>query len=358
MRMRAALFHELNAPLTIETVELDAPVGRDVLIRTVASGVCHSDLHHITGLLPTARHQILGHESAGVVEAVGEQVTYVAPGDHVTTCLSAFCGLCERCLGGQPALCLAPPGRGAALPRCHWGDRPVARSSQLGGFAEYMLVHENTTVKIPRDAPWPVAAILGCGLTTGLGAALRTAAVQPGATVAVFGAGGVGLGAVQGARLAGARRIVAIDLVQGKLDTALRLGATHTVHAAEEDPVARIREITGAGADFTFDCIGAKQVTEQAWAALRDGGTATVVGVVPGSVEISGRDFLSEKKLQGCRMGSNRFRIDIPHYLEFNDQGRLHLDAMVSRTVPLERVNEAFDALRDGSGVRTVLTFD
>ncbi|MFI5353392.1 MAG: Zn-dependent alcohol dehydrogenase [Candidatus Binatales bacterium] len=362
--MKAALFHGAKQPLAIEQVEIDKPNGREVLVRTVAAGVCHSDLHFVDGLFALNAPAILGHESAGVVEEVGDRVTYVQPGDHVIACLSVFCGHCDQCLSGHPNRCAnrAELQRGKTeRPRLSQDGKPVIQFADIAGYAEKMLLHENAVVKITKEMPLDKAALIGCGVTTGVGAALNTAKVEPGSTVAVFGAGGVGLAAIQGARIAGARRIIAVDVFENKLATAKRLGATDTVDASSADPVKAIKEMTGGGVDYSFEAIGLKTTAEQAFYCLGPGGTATVIGMIPAGqkVEIEGRYFyLSERKIQGSTMGSNRFRIDMPRYIDFYMQGRLNLDDMVSRKAPLDGVNEAFRAMKAGEVARTVLMFD
>jgi S-(hydroxymethyl)glutathione dehydrogenase/alcohol dehydrogenase len=356
------VFHAPHQPLTIEEVTIDNPLPREVVVRTVASGVCHSDLHFIEGLYPIAVPAILGHEAAGIVEAVGEQVTYVKPGDHVICCLSVFCGHCEMCVSGRPALCRNPDlrRRPDQPPKLTWNGTPLTQFANLGAYAEKMLVHENAIVKMREDMPFGAAALIGCGVTTGVGAALNTARIEPGSSVAVFGCGGVGLAAVQGARIGGARMIIAVDTVEAKLATAKDLGATHVVDASAGDPVKAIRELTGGGVEYSFEAIGLKRAAEQAFECLAPGGTATVIGMIPvgQKVELDGPAFLSEKKIQGSSMGSNRFRKDMPRYVDFYMQGRLKLDEMITRTGRLEDVNEAFRAMKAGEVARTVLMFD
>jgi S-(hydroxymethyl)glutathione dehydrogenase/alcohol dehydrogenase len=362
--MKAAVFHGPKMPLSIEDVELDKPQDREVLIKTVASGVCHSDLHFVDGLYPYAAPAVLGHEAAGIVEEVGKQVTYVKPGDHVICCLSVFCGTCARCMSGHPNLCSnkeATQRKPGEKPRISQKGQPVNQFLDISSYCEKMLLHENAVVKIREDLPLDRAALIGCGVTTGVGAVLNTAKIEPGSTVAVFGAGGVGLAAIQGARIAGARKIIAIDMFEGKLAMAKRLGATDTVDASSSDPVDEIRKMTGgAGVDYSFEAIGLKKVAEQAYLAIKPGGTATVIGMIPvgQKVELDGYMFLTERKLQGSNMGSNRFRIDMPKYIDFYLQGRLNLDDMISRRGKLEDVNEAFRAMKAGEVARTVLMFN
>ena len=359
--MKAAVFHGPHQPLTIEDVDIAKPIGREVLVRTVASGVCHSDLHFIEGLYPFAAPAILGHEAAGIVEAVGPHVSEFKTGDHVICCLSVFCGHCDYCLTGRTHLCQSRPVRAAGEPpKLSWKGAPVNQFANLSSYAEKMLVHESGLVKVRDDMPMDRAALIGCGVTTGVGAVLNTAKVEPGSTVVVYGAGGVGLAAIQGARIAGARMIIAVDVFAHKLATAKELGATHGVDASAVDPVKAIRELTGGGADYAFEAIGLKKAAEQAFDCVRPGGTATVVGMIPvgQKIELEGSVFLREKKIQGCSMGSNRFKVDMPRYVELYLQGRLKLDEMISRRGRLADVNEAFRAMKAGEVARTVLMFD
>jgi S-(hydroxymethyl)glutathione dehydrogenase/alcohol dehydrogenase len=361
--MKAAVFHGPKQPLSIEDIEVDKPQDREVKIRTVASGVCHSDLHFVDGLYPYAAPAVLGHEAAGIVEEVGRQVTYVKPGDHVIACLSVYCGGCEQCMSGHPNRCTnkaATQRDPKDKPRLSQKGKLINQFLDVSSYCERMLLHENAIVKISEDIPLDRAALVGCGVTTGVGAVLNTAKVEPGSTVAVFGCGGVGLAAIQGARIAGARKIIAVDMFEGKLAMAKRLGATDTVDASSSDPIDEIKKLTGGGVDYAFEAIGLKKAAEQAFNSLRPGGTATVIGMIPvgQKVELDGYMFLTERKLQGSNMGSNRFRIDMPRYLDFYLQGRLKLDEMISRRGKLEDVNEAFRAMKAGEVARTVLMFE
>jgi S-(hydroxymethyl)glutathione dehydrogenase/alcohol dehydrogenase len=362
--MKAAMFHGPNQPLSIEQVDIDEPQEREVLVRTVACGVCHSDLHFIDGLYPHPAPAVLGHEVAGIVERAGSAVSYLKAGDHVIACLSVFCGYCEQCLTGHPNRCYnraATQRPAAAKPRLSSGGKPVFQFLEISGYAEKILVHENALVKIPDEMPLDRAALIGCGVTTGLGAVLNTARIEAGSTVAVFGAGGVGLAAIQGARLAGARVIIAVDMHESKLALAKRLGATHAVDASQGDPVSAIRGIVRGGVQYSFEAIGLKAVAEQAFESLAPGGVATVVGMIPigQKVEVDGFSlFWGERRLQGCNMGSNRFRVDMPRYVDLYLQGRLNLDDMITRRGRLEDVNEAFRAMKAGEVARTVLTFE
>jgi S-(hydroxymethyl)glutathione dehydrogenase/alcohol dehydrogenase len=287
----------------------------------------------------------------------------VQPGDHVVACLSGFCGTCEQCLAGHPNLCTGGiTGRGAsAAPRLSQQGARVIQGFGIASYAEQMLLHENSLVRIDADIPLDRAALVGCGVLTGVGAALRTAAVRAGQTVAVFGCGGVGLSIVQGARIAGARQIIGVDRFDSKLDMAMRLGATHTVNSAAEDPVQAIRALTRtAGVDHAFEAVGNATLVRQAIESLAIRGTATIVGVLPpdAQIEFPWMAIRPECRVQTSRMGSNQFRQDIPNYLELYRQGRLHLDEMITQRGPLADVNEAFRAMKAGEVARTVLTFD
>jgi S-(hydroxymethyl)glutathione dehydrogenase/alcohol dehydrogenase len=359
--MRAAVLPRIPSSLAIADVQIDRPGPREVLVRTVASGLCHSDLHFMEGKYTCDTPTVPGHEAAGIVEAIGPDVTYVQPGDHVVGCLSIFCGRCEFCLSGRPALCdrqglERTPDQPPRLSRD--GER-IHQFLRLSAFAEMMLVHENTLAKIPAAMPLDRAALIGCAVTTGIGAVLNTARVPPGSTVAVLGCGGVGLNTVQGAAIAGAGRIIAVDTFPWKLELARTFGATDVVDATTGDPVARVRELTQGGVEYAFEAIGLKTTAEQAFAMLRKGGTATVIGMIPEGVRIAlpGSDFMDEKKIQGSNMGSNRFRVDIPRYVDLYLRGRLKLDELVSARIPLDDVNLGFEAMRRGEVARSVITF-
>ncbi|MEK7806546.1 MAG: Zn-dependent alcohol dehydrogenase, partial [Chloroflexota bacterium] len=323
---------------------------------------CHSDLHFVEGKYTTPMPIILGHEASGTVEAIGSQVTYLRPGDRVITCLSVFCGHCERCLSGRPVLCSRTDVVRAPTdpPRLRQGRTPVHQFANISSFAEQMLVHEHATVKVRDDIPFEQLALIGCGVTTGLGAALNTAKVEPGSTVAVIGCGGVGLNCIQGAALAGALRIIAIDEVETKLTLAREFGATDVVDASGGAVVEKVRDLTGGGVDYSFEAIGKKETAEQAFAMLRAGGAATIIGMIPQGVkiELDGASFLRERRIQGSSMGSNRFRIDMPRYIEFYRQGRLKLDQLVSQRLTLEQVNVAFEDMKQGHVARSVISFN
>ncbi len=360
--MKAAVLYEPNTPLVIEEIATRLPGPREVLINTAFAGLCHSDLHFIEGLYPHPLPVVLGHESAGIVAQVGDQVSYVQPGDHVITCLSVFCGTCEQCTSGRPVICTntdvkLPPG---AARRLEWSKPEQLHTfTNLSSFAEQMLVHENAIVKIRDDMPLDRAALIGCGVLTGFGAAVNTAGIRFGETVAVIGCGGVGMAAINGAYVAGAGRVIAVDTNPVKLQLATKLGATDLINPNDGDPVERIMELTKGGVDHAIECLGLKKTAEQSFEMLKVGGTATLVGMVPfgEKIELHGFDFLRERKIQGSSMGSNRFRTDMPRLIELYLQGRLHLDDWISDTIKLEEINDGFKAMKEGRTVRSLIDF-
>jgi S-(hydroxymethyl)glutathione dehydrogenase/alcohol dehydrogenase len=360
--MKAAVLRAVHQPLTIEDIEISAPGPHEVVVRTVAAGVCHSDVHFQQGLYPTPMPIVLGHESAGIIEAVGSEVRYVKPGDHVITCLSVFCGHCHYCVTGRAHLCTrVDTQRGPNdPPRLSKGGEAVHQFANLSSYAERLLIHEHAVVKIRDDMPLNYAALIGCGVTTGMGAVMNTAKVPPGSTVAVIGCGGVGLSAIQGAAIAGAGRIIAIDTRPSKLELAQICGATDLVNATQGDPVQQVRDLTDGGVEYSFEAIGLKETAEQAFRMIAKGGTATIIGMIPvgTKIELHGPDFLQEKKIQGSSMGSNRFRVDMPRYVEMYMSGKLKLDEMVTREITLDQINEAFEALLGGEVARQVIRFD
>ena len=364
--MKAAVLREVGKPLQIEDVQIGKPGPHEVLIRTKAAGVCHSDLHFVEGSYPHPLPAVLGHESAGVVEQVGSEVRTVKVGDHVITCLNPFCGHCEHCLTGHMNLCISPETKRSKkdeprLFREDGGERGAMNQFlNLSSFAEYMLVHEHACTAIRKDMPFDVAALIGCSVTTGVGAVIHTSNVRPGETVAVIGCGGVGLAAVNGAAIAGAGRIIAIDRVGSKLNLAKEFGATDVIDASEGDVVKQVQEMTGGGVHHSFEAIGLKVTAEQAFRMLRRGGTANIIGMIPVGtmIELHGPDFLGEKKIQGSNMGSNKFRIDMPKYVDMYLNGKLNLDDMISARLPLTEINSAFESMKTGEIARDVIIFD
>ena len=361
--MKAAVLHAVNTPLIVEDVSLQKPGPREVLIRTRVAGLCHSDLHFMEGLYPHPLPAVLGHESAGVVEQVGSDVTYVQPGDHVVTCLSVFCGTCDNCTTGRTVLCSNAevkmlPGQSKRL---SWkGGELMHQFLNLSSFAEQMLVHENAIVKIRKDMPLDLAALIGCGVVTGYGAVVNTAKVVAGETVAVIGCGGVGMAAINGAEIAGAGRIIAIDTNPAKLQLAAKLGATDLVNPKDGDPVQQVKELTKGGVHHAFEVLGTKATAEQSFGMLAAGGTATIVGMVPfgQKIELHGFDFLRERRIQGSSMGSNHFRVDMPRLVEFYLRGKLHLDDWVSARLKLDQINEGFANMKAGKTLRSIIEFD
>ena len=366
--MKAAVLREVGKPLQIETVSISKPGPREVLIRTKAAGVCHSDLHFVEGSYPHALPAVLGHESAGIVEAVGSEVRTVKVGDHVITCLNPYCGHCEVCLTGHLNLCISSETRRAKTdePRLFRedlsgaGETRMAQFLNLSSFAEMMLVHEHACVAIRRDMPFDLAALIGCSVLTGVGAVIHTSSVRAGETVAVIGCGGVGLATINGAAIAGAGRIIAIDRVPAKLELARQFGATDLINADDGDVVKQVQDLTGGGVQHSFEAIGLKVTAEQSFKMLRRGGTANIIGMIPvgTKIELNGSDFLGEKRIQGSFMGSNRFPVDMPRLVDFYMSGKLKLDQMISRRIKLEEINSAFDELKRGELARSVIVFD
>ena len=359
--MKAAVLREVGQPLQIEDVKIGKPGPHEVLIRTAAAGVCHSDLHFIEGKYPHPLPAVLGHESAGVVEAIGSEVRTVKVGDHVITCLSAFCGHCEYCLTGHMSLCVSPDTKREKdeEPRITSPKGPILQYLNLSSFAEQMLIHEHACVAIRKDMPLDRAALIGCGVMTGVGAVFHTSNVRPGDTVVVIGCGGVGLAAVNGAAMAGAGRIIAIDMAPGKENLAKAMGATDFL-VGGDDVVKQVIEMTSGGVQHSFEAIGLAKTAEQSFNMLRRGGTANIIGMIPvgQTINLMGAAFLGEKRIQGSLMGSNRFPVDMPRLVDAYMAGKLHLDDMISRRIRLDQVNEAFEEMKTGAVARSVIVFD
>ena len=361
--MKAAVLIAPNQPLEIEQLAISKPGPHEVLIRTAACGLCHSDLHFIEGTYPHPMPAVPGHEAAGIVEAVGSEVRTVKVGDAVVTCLSAFCGHCEYCVTGRMSLCLGAETRRPAgsNPRLSRGDgSPVAQMLNLSAFAEMMLIHEHACTAINPDMPLDRASVLGCAVTTGAGTIFNACKLTPGETVAVIGCGGVGLAAINAAKIAGAGRIIAADPMPEKRDLAIKLGATDVVDALAPDAAAQIQELTKGGVDHAIEAVGRPASGELAVKSLRRGGTATILGMMPlsHSVGLSAMDLLSGKKLQGAIMGMNRFPVDMPRLVDFYMRGLLDLDTIIAERIPLERINEGFETMKSGASARSVIVFD
>lgn len=361
--MKAAVTDYVGAPFTLQEIEIAAPEGREVLIDVRASGLCHSDLHVAATDVGFPLPAVLGHEVAGVVVACGPAVTDFRPGQHVVSSPISSCGRCVGCLTGRPYRCRAP----------HEAQRPAGSSPRLsrdgvaltqfigvGGFAEQVLVHENSVVGISEELPFDRAALLGCGVVTGAGAAINSARIRPGDTAVVIGCGGVGLNVIQGAALAGARRIIAVDLQPTKLELAKVFGATDVINPTDTDAVAAVLELTGGGATHAFEVIGLRQTTMDAVAMLGIGGTAYLIGVHrPGATidvtpfgDLMGR----QKGIRGVAMGSTNLKVDIPMYAELYLQGRFKLDELISSRISLDEIDAGYEALRGGSVARSVIT--
>lgn len=359
--MKAAVLFEAKTPLSIENVSVAKPGSREVLIRTAAVGVCRSDLHFVDGAYPHPVPTIPGHEAAGVVEAVGEDVTTVKVGDHVVTCLSVFCGHCEYCVTGHMALCNDSSTRRArtAPSRLSMNGSPVHQMLNLSAYAEQLLIHEHACVAIDRDMPLDRAALIGCAVTTGAGAVFNTAGVTPGETVCVVGCGGIGLATVNAAKIAGAGKIIALDPIAGKRAIAEKLGATHTIDSLRETAADEVIEISRGGVHHAIEAVGRAQSAAIAVKVLRRGGTATILGMMPlnEQVSLSALDLLASRKLQGGLMGSNRFPVDIPRLVDFYQRGLLDLDTIIAERLQLDQINHAFDELRKGDATRSVVIF-
>jgi len=361
--VKAAVLIEAGKPLQIEQVNIANPGPHEVLIRTAACGLCHSDLHFIEGAYPHPLPAIPGHEAAGIVEAVGSEVRTVKVGDAVVTCLSAFCGHCEYCVTGRMSLCLGGETRRkpGEAPRLTRPDGSIVNQMlNLSAYAEMMLVHEHACVAIHPDMPLPQASVIGCAVTTGAGTIFNACKVTPGETVAVIGCGGVGLATINAAKIAGAGRIIAADPLPEKRALAMQLGATDVVDALADDAAAQIQELTKGGVDHAIEAVGRPASGTLAVKSLKRGGTATILGMMPlqHSVGLSAMDLLSGKKLQGAIMGGNRFPVDIPRLVDFYMRGLLDLDTIISETIPLERINEGFDQMKRGDAARSVIVFD
>ncbi|MFN8625932.1 MAG: Zn-dependent alcohol dehydrogenase [Candidatus Binatia bacterium] len=358
---KAAVMYNYNEPLKIESVELRGLRPEEVLVKMAASGVCHSDLSLLQGKIPMPPPVVLGHEGAAIVEEVGSAVTELEPGDHVVLSWAPACGKCAYCLKDKPYLCtLSHQGFMEGTEGTFRKDGvEIFRMTGIATFAERSVVRAAACIKIPADIPLDRACLIGCGVMTGVGAAINTAKIRPGDTVAVFGCGGVGLNVIQGAAICGAEKIIAVDLVDRKLQWAREFGATDVINGKETDAPDAIRSLTdGLGVDYAFEVIGAQETITQAIWSLRRGGAAVVVGVpqVGQDIAAPGAMFgLEEKSLLGCLYGSGNLRRDIPYLLSLYMQKRLKLDELISRRIKLEEINAAFDAMQKGEVARSVI---
>ena len=367
MKARAAVLFDVGQKLDICEVDVQAPRAGEVLVRMAAGGVCHSDLHVMTGHLVASLPAILGHEGSGVVADVGPGVTSVKAGDHVIPLWRMSCGACEFCSDGRPALC----AQGAQVrmtgrlldgtTRFSLGGKEIKHFAGVSSFSEYSVVPESAVLRIPDDFPLDRAALLGCAVITGVGAVFNAARVKPGSSVVVFGTGGVGLNAVQGAAIAGAEKIIAVDLLDAKLEFARKFGATHTVNASSGKTVEEVRALTGGrGVDYAFEVIGLPTTMRQAYDCLGKRGMAVVVGVSPMTAEVSVPVMslvYEERVLTGSIYGSSRPRIDIPKLIDLYRAGKLKLDELLTRSYPFAQINEAYAALERGEVARSVVTY-
>ena len=366
--MKAAILEAPATDLVVDRIDIQEPRSGEVLVRLAASGVCHSDLHIVHGTQTTPLPSVLGHEGAGSVEAVGPNVTSVKVGDHVVLSWTPYCGRCVFCLSGQPNLCsmvAATMSQGTLMDgtsRLTRSGKPVYHYSFISSFAEYAVVPESGCIVIEPDIPLDKAALVGCAVMTGVGAAINTARVQPGSVVAVIGAGGVGLNAIQGSRLAGAASIIAIDVNPAKLARARTFGATHVINSAEVNALAAVRELTkGIGADYTFEAVGRPETMRQCWEMARSGGTVVMIGISPEGSELSlpaNRVVREERRLLGSFYGSARPHIDMPMILNLYMAGKLMLDELVTHRFSLEQINEAVHSLESGEAIRPVIILD
>jgi len=359
--MKAAVCREHGKPLVIEMLELDAPQTGEVKIKIAACAICHSDIIYMDGGWGGELPAVYGHEAAGVVEEIGPGVTSVKPGDHVVVTLIRSCGHCYHCAQGDQHICETQFPLDANSPLHGDNDEMIVHGLRTGAFAEYVVVDTSQVVAIPDSIPLDSASLLACGVITGLGAVVNTARVESGSSVVVVGTGGVGLNSVQGASLAGARTIIAIDLSPGKLATAMEFGATHTINPNEEDAFSAISKLTQErGADYVFVAVGSTSAIEQSVDFARKGGTICIVGMPPSGAmaAFEGVDIANNaKKLIGSKMGSTRLQVDMPRLVELYQQGRLKLDELISNRYPLEQINEAVASVRQGEALRNVIIF-
>ncbi len=371
MRSRAAVLWGIGEEWKVEDITIDDPGPGEVLVKTKAAGMCRSDEHMVTGDMPMPHYPCIGgHEGAGEVIAVGAGVTSVAPGDHVSMSFIPSCGKCKYCVSGRTTLCnegaklfdigMMTDGRIAH----HLGDTDVARMCQLGTFSDYLLVAENGVVKVDNDIPWHAVALVSCGVATGFGSAVNRADVRPGDTVAVIGIGGIGINAVQGAKIAGAKRIIAIDPVEFKREKAMEFGATHTYSSLEE-ATAEIGALTwGEMCDKVIITVGVMQgsLIEPALTITGKGGTCVMTAVasmMDNDAQLNSFMFaMMNKELKGCLFGSGNPRFDIPNLLSMYREGQLKLDELVTRTYSLDEVNQGYQDMRDGKNIRGVIMFD
>ncbi len=362
--MKAAVCYEHGKPLVVEEVNLDPPQTGEVKVRLAATAICHSDVHLVRGDWVNWGADppvVAGHEAAGTVEAVGEGVTLVAPGDPVVVSLLRSCGWCFYCTNGSPYMCEGQFALASENRIHNRHGQPLTQGISTGAFAEQVVVEQSQVVKIPADMPLDRACLLACGVITGYGAVVNTAQVKSGSSVVIIGTGGVGLNAVQGAALSGAYPVIAIDVVEAKLEAAKFFGATHAIHAGQADVVAEVKALTsGRGADDAFVTVGNPTAVIQALNMIRREGTVVVVGM-PGVDAVAplpvGQFVYDGKKVVGSNVGSTRLRVDIPKLAELYQSGRLKLDELITNRYPLEKINEAIESMERGEALRNVIVF-
>jgi S-(hydroxymethyl)glutathione dehydrogenase/alcohol dehydrogenase len=357
--MKAALLPALNEALEIhDDISLGDLGPADVHVKLVSSGVCHSDLSAQNGTIPTGFPVVLGHEGAGIVQQVGAGVTDIAPGDHVILSFVPACRNCAPCLRGQPYLCAESMAVATSRNFVLGGD-PISGFTGLGTFSEELIVTHNCLIKVENDIPLDIVSLIGCGVTTGVGAAINTAGVTPGSSVVVMGCGGVGISAIQGARIAGAAEILAVDVLENKLEHAKTFGATHVCTPDAFDQMKA--EITGGeGFDYALECIGNPTTIRATYDAARRGGTAVVVGVgrLDQNIQFNAFElFFGDKILRGSMYGSSNVRVFMPKLLRLWKAGKLDLEGMITRRIKLDEVNSAFDAMKEGTVIRTVIDY-
>lgn len=367
MKTRAAIQYAPGEPIRVEEVELDPPKEHEVLVRMVAAGICHSDYHVVTGELPAYLPMALGHEGAGIIEALGPGVTSYKVGDHVVLSFMPSCGVCPACTAGHSNLCDKGAGTaaGALLDgtfRMHREGKNIGQFCFVSTFSEHTVVPDISLVPISERHPLNRAVLVGCGVLTGVGSAIHRARIRPGSTVAIVGCGGVGSNIVQGAALAGARMIIAVDIHDFKLEKARELGATHTINSQESDPLKIVRELTGgAGVEYAFDAIALPETTAQAYKTLAKNGTLVIVGLAPATQQtlpIAPLNLvLSQKTVMGVLYGDARPRNDIPTMLQMYESGKLKLDELVTKTYTLDQINEAYADMVAGKIIRGIIEF-
>ncbi|MEM7170697.1 MAG: Zn-dependent alcohol dehydrogenase [Pseudomonadota bacterium] len=359
--MKAAVCHEFGKPLVIEELDIDPPKAGEVKVRLSACAICHSDIHYAEGAWGGQLPAVYGHEAAGVVEQVGADVRGMAVGDHVIVTLIRSCGHCYYCAQGDRHICETKFPLDQEN-RLHGSEEAVLQGLRTGAFAEYVVVDQSQLVKIPKDVPLDSAALLACGVITGLGAVVNTAKVPSGSSVVVIGTGGVGLNAVQGARLCGAHPIIAVDLAEDKLPVAKSFGATDTINPKNEDAAEKVKALTGGrGADYIFVTVGSTKAMEQGLSFARPAGTLVIVGMpaVGEKFAIEALDFAdASQRIIGSKMGSTRLGVDIPKLVSLYQQGQLKLDELISGRYPLEEINEAIASVNRAEALRNIIVFD